>query len=287
MLEIDTKLLQFVYRCPLATLYLVGLEGTRSQRMTEAPNHIVITGASSGIGEALAAAYASPGTRLALTGRDQARLEAVADLCRNKGAEVEAARLDVTEAQAMAEWFERQHDARPLDLVIANAGVAIPIGYGPGRAERARHTLAVNVTGVINTVEPAIALMAARGHGQIAIMSSLAGFRGLPSVPVYSASKAAVKAYGEALRVSFAPKGIAVSVICPGFVKSRITDSNDFPMPFLMDAARAAAIIKHGLARNRARIAFPFRLYAAVWLLAGLPPALVDRLLARMPEKGG
>ena len=175
--------------------------------------------------------------------------------------------------------------AQPLDLVLANAGVALPVGPLDERAERVRLTFAVNLMGVVNTVEPAIALMAARRRGQIALMSSLAGFRGLPSAGAYSASKAAVKAYGEALRGELAALGIAVSVICPGFVKSRMTEANKFPMPLLMESIRAAAIIKRGLARNKARIAFPLRLYAAMRLLAALPPALTDRWLVRLPKK--
>ncbi|HUI18958.1 MAG TPA: SDR family NAD(P)-dependent oxidoreductase [Alphaproteobacteria bacterium] len=251
----------------------------------ERPRHILITGGSSGLGAALALAYAGPGIRLALAGRDAARLAATAARCRSQGAEVETAQIDVADAPAMADWMGRADNAQPLDLVLANAGVALPAGGLDERAERVRLTFAVNLMGVVNTVEPAIALMAPRQRGQIALMSSLAGFRGLPSAGAYSASKAAVKAYGEALRGELAAFGIAVSVICPGFVKSRMTEANKFPMPLLMESTRAAAIIKRGLARNQARIAFPLRLYAAMWLLAALPPALTDRLLVRLPKK--
>jgi len=251
----------------------------------EEPRHILITGGSSGIGEALALLYAGPAIRLSLSGRDAARLAAVAERCRDRGAAVESAAIDVADAAAMAAWIARADGTRPLDLVIANAGIALPAGPLAERGQRLRLTLAVNLMGVVNTIEPAIPLMAARRRGQIAIMSSLAGFRGMPSAGAYSASKAAVKAYGEALRGELAPLGIEVSVICPGFVKSRITDANKFPMPLLLESARAAAIIRRGLRRNRARIAFPFLLYAAVWLLAALPPSLTERWLARLPKK--
>ncbi|MFI4988454.1 MAG: SDR family NAD(P)-dependent oxidoreductase [Alphaproteobacteria bacterium] len=247
--------------------------------------HILITGGSSGLGEALARAYAAPGIRLALSGRDEARLAMVAAACTAAGASVETVRLDVCEREAMAAWLRAADAALPLDLVIANAGISLGSGEGGARAERVRRIFAVNLDGVVNTVEPAIALMAPRRRGQIALMSSLAGFRGMPSADAYSASKAAVKAYGEALGGSLASLGIAVSVICPGFVKSRMTDANAFPMPLLMAAERAAAIIKRDLARGKPRIAFPFRLYAAVWLLAALPPALTDRWLVRLPRK--
>jgi short-subunit dehydrogenase len=117
-------------------------------------------------------------------------------------------------------------------------------------------------------------------------MSSLASFRGFPGAPTYCASKAAVRVWGEALRGDLSRHGIEVSVICPGFVVSRMTGKNDFPMPLLMSAERAAAIIKRGLARNRGRIAFPFSMYALSWLLGALPPVLTDPLLRRLPKKG-
>ena len=120
---------------------------------------------------------------------------------------------------------------------------------------------------------------------QVAIMASLAGFRGMPTAPAYCASKAAVRVWGEALRGELYPHGIAVSVVCPGFVRSPMTAGNRFPMPFLMSAERAALRVKRGLAKNRGRIAFPRRLYALIWLAMVLPSALVDRLVRRPPKK--
>jgi len=245
------------------------------------PRSILITGGSSGLGAALAHCYAAPGVRLALSGRDAGRLEAVAAGCRQRGATVATAVLDVADAEAIGRWVLGADDAAPLDLVIANAGIS----GGDGGAAAIRRIFAVNVDGVVNTVLPALERMRARRSGQIAIMSSLAGFRGLPSAPAYSASKAAVRSWGEALRARHARDGVAVNVICPGFVKSRMTDNNPFRMPLLMEADRAAEIIRRGLARNRARIAFPLRLYWAAWLIGALPPGLVDRMLGRLPEK--
>jgi short-subunit dehydrogenase len=134
-------------------------------------------------------------------------------------------------------------------------------------------------------VLPALARMRARRNGQIAIMSSLAAFRGFPGAPAYSASKAAVRAWGEALRGRHARDGVAISVICPGFVISRMTADNPFPMPMLMSAERAARIIRRGLARDRGRIAFPWPMYALVRLVATLPDRLIDPLMRRLPEK--
>ncbi len=254
-----------------------------------APASILITGASSGIGAALALEFAGPGIRLALTGRDQARLSAVAGACSNAGAEPRVATLDVRERAPLAAWIAEVDHAAPLDLAIANAGVSAGTGGAGadvGETEaQTRRVIATNLDGVLNTVLPAVAEMRPRGRGQVAIMSSLAAFRGFPGAPAYCASKAAVRVWGEALRGELHGAGIGVSVICPGYVRSPMTAINDFPMPLLMDAERAARIIRRGLARNRPRIAFPWPLYAAVWLLSALPPRLTDPLLRRLPKK--
>ena len=251
------------------------------------PASILITGASSGIGEALARLYAGPGVSLALSGRNAERLESVAAACRTSGAETETAMLDVVDAQAMAAWIAARDGSRPFDLVIANAGVSAGTCGAPGGRHfydeteaQARAIFAVNLDGVLNTLLPVIPRMRARGRGQIALMSSLPGFRGVPGASAYSASKAAVKSWGEALRPSLAPDGIAVTVICPGFVDSRITALNRFPMPFRLSAPDAARLIRRRLHRRPARIAFPLALYWPTLLFALLPPGLADRALA-------
>ena len=116
-------------------------------------------------------------------------------------------------------------------------------------------------------------------------MSSLASFRGFPGAPAYCASKAAVRVWGEGLRPALAAEGIDLSVICPGFVTTPMTEGNAFPMPFLMDAERAARIVQSGLAANRARIAFPLPMRLATWLLAALPPGVTDRAMRGLPAK--
>ncbi len=245
------------------------------------PGSILITGASSGIGAALALDYAAPGTQLWLSGRDSARLDEIVAQCRSAGATANGRVVDVTDREAMERWIAACDAEAPLDLVIANAGIS---GGGPDGV--APHTIfSTNIDGVLNTVQPALEAMKARGTGQIAIMSSLAGFQGLPGAPAYSASKAAVRIWGEALRARHRTDGIDISVICPGFVVSRITDRNRFPMPLLMPADRAARIVRRGLARNRPLIAFPARMHIAARLLAALPRALGDRILRRSPWK--
>ncbi len=249
------------------------------------PNSIAITGASSGIGAALARHYASRGRILALSGRNPHRLEEVARDCRAAGAAVETAAFDITDQQALESWLHEADGRHPLDLVIANAGISAGTGRFGEDAIQTRQILSVNVDGVVSTVLTAVALMRPRGRGQIAIMSSLAAFRGFPGAPAYCASKAAVRVWGEALRGMVAGDGLTVSVICPGYVKSPMTAVNDFPMPFLMDSAKAARIIERGLAAGKGRIVFPRRLFAVVWLLSLLPPSWTDPLLTRLPEK--
>lgn len=251
------------------------------------PASVLITGASSGIGEALAKVYAGPGVALALTGRDPARLGAAAKACRELGASVATSTIDVTEAKLLAAWIAEIDRATPIDLVIANAGISAGTGGVGESEEQARRIMAVNVGGVFNTVSPILPAMRARGSGQIAIMSSLASFRGFPGAPAYCASKAAVRVWGEAQRGELRTFGVGVSVICPGYVVSRMTERNDFPMPMLMSAERAAAIIMRGIAKNRARIAFPWPIYALVRAVAALPPGLIDPLLTRLPRKRG
>ena len=187
----------------------------------------------------------------------------------------------MTDHDAMKNWIAACDEATPLDLVIANAGIS---GGGPDGAA-VETIFSINIGGVLNTVLPALEAMQQRSAGQMAIMSSRASFRGLPGAPAYSASKAAVRTWGEALRTRHKADGIAISVICPGSVVSQITDRNDFPMPLPMSADRAVRIIRHGLARNQARITFPYSMYVGSRLLAALPPALGDRLLKRFSWK--
>lgn len=250
------------------------------------PRRILITGASSGLGAALAEAYAAEGVSLALSGRDEGRLTAVADRCRTRGAQVSAEALDVTDRTATAAWVQAAEAEAPLDLVIANAGRSGGTGGGEEPEDQARDIFAVNLLGVMNTVQPVLPAFRQRRAGQIAVMASLAGFRGFPGAPAYCASKAAVKVWGESLRGWLAADGVRVSVICPGYVRTPMTAVNRFPMPFLMDADRAARIIVRGLARNRGRIAFPWPMVFGAWLAGALPDAVTDRLTRSLPRKG-
>jgi len=247
------------------------------------PKHILITGANSGIGAALALKYATSGTFLYLSGRNKERLAKIEKQCAQKGATVSAKVVDVKDHAKMQEWIS---SIKQLDLVIANAGISAGTG-GEGGEEykQIKEILDINIYGVINTIDPAINVMRQQGFGQIAIIASLAGYRGIPSSPAYCASKAAVKVYGEAMRVNLQKENIALSVITPGYIVTPMTAVNDFYMPFLMKADKAADIIIRKLRNNPARIAFPWPLYFVVWLISALPPCLIDPIMARLPSK--
>lgn len=253
------------------------------------PRVIVITGASAGIGAALAMHYAKKGVTLCLTGRNSVNLETVASMCRSRGAEVRIKRLDVTDAPAMEQWLQELDAEIPVDLVIANAGISGGSGGGSIHAEepaQVRAILATNVDGVVNTVLPLMPAMAKRRRGQIALMGSLAGYRGMPSAPAYSTSKAAVLAYGKALRGWLAKQGVEVSVVTPGYIRTALTARNPFPMPFLMEPEQAARIIARGLARNKGVIAFPLPLFLGMWVASNLLPGpLGDFIFSRLPAK--
>ena len=249
--------------------------------------NVLITGASSGIGEALAEYYAANGAaRLFICGRNAERLEKVRASCVALGAEVFAEVLDVADSKAMAEWVVRCNDIAPLNLAIANAGT----GTVNETDDSIRNTFATNVNGVINTVLPVLQAYRARPaqyaeDKAVAVVSSMAGYHGLPTCPAYSASKACVKAWGEALRPVLKREGIRMSVICPGFVRSRITDQNTCPMPFFMEAPQAAKIIVEGIKANKGIIAFPWPLRFVVWLVSVLPNCVSDLLYGRLPPK--
>jgi len=247
----------------------------------------LITGASSGLGAELARAYARQGITLGLVGRSEAKLQDVARDCREAGATVEYAAMDVADADKLTAWIDGFETRSAVDLVIANAGTSG--GPAPGSAteglELATRQVRTNLIGVMNTVEPLLPRFLARGAGRIVVVSSIAGYRGLPYSPAYSASKNAVRAFGEGLRGAYKKSGIHVSVVCPGYIRTPMTEVNTFPMPFIMDADKAAKIIQRGLARAKSRIAFPLVFYAAMWLLNLLPLALTDPIMARLPTK--
>lgn len=247
------------------------------------PRSILITGASSGIGRALALTYASPQVSLSLIGRDAGRLDEVAAAARTKGADVSLGQLDVRDQAAMAQWIKAADTRRPFDLVIANAGITT--GLAPGdmaeEPDAVRAIIGINLIGVLNTVEPLILPMCARGAGQIAFIGSIAGVRGLPYAPSYCATKAAIHAYSESVRGRIEACGVRVSLIIPGFVKTPLNESIDAVKPLEMSGTKAAILIQRGLERGRPIIAFPRSLYMAARLSRILPVRFVDKVMAQ------
>lgn len=247
---------------------------------------VLITGASSGIGEAVAIECARRGAKtLFLCGRDEGRLASVAESCRSAGAEcVKADKVDVTDADAVGRWM-RECDAEcPLAVVFANAGR----GTAKESSENVRATFNLNVGGVVNTVLPAIELFRAHGpdkHAQIVITASIAGYAPLPPCPSYAATKACVKSWGLSLRGFLRPENIRVNVVCPGFVRSRLTDRNTCPMPMFMEAGDAARTIVSRVRRDIGLIAFPWPMRLAVWFLSVLPWRLAAAIGRVLPEK--
>lgn len=248
-------------------------------------DHVLITGASSGIGEALALCYAKKGVkRLSICGRNTERLEKVAALCQKEGVKTDAKIVDVADGVAVEKWIKEAEEKAPINLIIANAGVATLAET----TENVRRTFDINVGGVVNTVLPAIEIFRKSEKNrakQIVIMSSIAGYHGMPTCPSYSASKACVKAWGEGLRLALRHENIGVSVVCPGFVRSRITDKNTCPMPFFWEAEKAAEVIFERVEKNVGLVAFPWQMRLATWLGSILPNRLSDFVYSKLPYK--
>jgi short-subunit dehydrogenase len=242
---------------------------------------ILVTGASSGLGAGLARHYAAAGIRLALTGRDAARLAETADFCRAKGADVITGLFDVADAAPIGAWIVAQDEAAPFDLAIAAAGVSAGTSEAGAPEGHRLATLQVrtNLLGTMNVIEPLIAPMIARKAGQLVVVASTAALRGLPYSPGYSASKAGVRAYGEALRALLAPQGVAVTVVVPGFFDTPMTDRWKGPTPFMVSLDDMVRVIAKGIRRRSSRVVHP-RLLALGQQAADLMPAAIgDRIV--------
>ncbi len=236
------------------------------------PRGIVVTGASRGIGAALARAYAGPGVTLGLVARNTGTLRETADHCRELGSAVVEIAVDIRDRDEIRARLLDFDAACPVDLVVANAGVQLRSGDDAATESATYGELDVNLTGALNSTLPFIPAMRARGRGQIAFMSSLAGYAPLPDSPGYSASKAALIAYGLASRERLRGSGVSVCVACPGYVATDMGARFKGWRPLSMTPDEAARHIRRGLERDRAIIAFPRSL------------ALLARLSALVPE---
>lgn len=250
-------------------------------------SRVWITGASSGIGEALAIRLLRGGARVALSARRGDRLEAIAAPWRGEGREVIVAPADVTDRAAVRSAARQVEDLwGGIDLAIFNAGVGRRLQWTEFDAQVFVDILTVNLFGVMYGVEAVLPGMLRRGAGRIAAVASLAGYRGAPTLAGYGTSKAALIHAMESLRFDLAPHGIGVTLINPGYVRTPLTAANRYWMPALMSADRAADIIARGLERDRQEIHFPARFSWTLKLLRVLPFPLYQRLVAAAVRRG-
>ncbi len=247
--------------------------------------NIVITGASSGLGDSLSQKYAQQNNILLLIARNKINLEKTKKTCQDQGAKVETAICDVRDKKKLEKIlleFDKKH---PVDLIIANAGISAGTSKGDEKYQQIKDIFDINIFGVVNSIYPLIENFQKRKKGHIAIISSMSGFRGLPQAPAYSTSKAAVRFFAEAIRGEFFKDNIKVTTICPGYIKTPMTDANNFPMPFLISSKKASNLIAKAIAKNKTIVIFPKIIYYFLQFTKILPNSLSDKLFNAMPKK--
>jgi NAD(P)-dependent dehydrogenase (short-subunit alcohol dehydrogenase family) len=250
-------------------------------------SRIWLTGASSGIGEALVSRLLDAGGRVALTARRADVLEEIAARGRAHGGELLVAPADVADRPAMLTAARQVESAwGGIDLAIFNAGFSRRLHVTSFNAEDFAEIFRVNLFGVMNGIEAVLPGMLARRAGRIAAVASLAGYRGAPTLAGYGSSKAALIHAIDSLRFDLAPHGIGVTLISPGYVRTPLTASHTYWMPALIDADRAAAIIVRGLQRDRKEIHFPARFSWLLKFMRVLPFPIYERIVSAAVKRG-
>jgi short-subunit dehydrogenase len=242
-----------------------------------------ITGASSGLGEALARHYGTAGTNVGLLARRASLLERLAEELRARGASVRVYPGDVSdtaEVRRAAEDFVAQ--AAGIDLVIANAGVGRGGSLLDGDASSVARLMAVNVIGVTNTIVPFVPVMLGQKSGTLVAMSSMAGHRGLPWHAAYAASKAAVIRFMDGLRIELAGTGVHAMTLCPGFVRTAMTDHLGAGLPFLLEPEAAANLMARAITRRARTFTLPWQMALLRGLFVHAPEWLVRRMLPQV-----
>ncbi len=247
---------------------------------------IWLTGASSGIGEAFAKKLCTIPCKLAITARNDEKLSEFVQSAAGEAAEVRAYAGDVTSPERMSEIAaEISNDFGSIDILVANAGTHIPTEVTDFNVAEYRKIAEINYFGVLNCINAVLPAMRERGKGHIVGVSSVAGYRGLPRAAAYGASKAAVTHFLESLRLDLEPFGIDVSVVSPGFVKTPLTDKNDFEMPFLISAEQAAEEMLKGIQNKDYEIHFPKRFTYFLKFLRILPIGLYHYIIKKTVKK--
>lgn len=248
------------------------------------PRHVVISGASSGLGLALARHYLQQGAIVAAFARRADKLQA---LSAEFPQQVYTYPLDIRNSRAIdhaAEHFMLQ--AGIPDIVIANAGVSIgTLTTHPEDNDNFQQVIDTNVCGIMQLFQPFLSAMQQRNSGSLVGIASVAGLRGLPGAGAYSASKAAAISYLESLRVELHHSGLNVTTICPGYIRTPMTDINPYPMPFLLEPEDAARRISRAISRQASYCIIPWQMAIVGWVLKRLPDWLYDRLFANAPHK--
>lgn len=243
---------------------------------------ILITGASGGIGSALALAFAEQGSRLVLWGRDIGRLATTAGRCRARGAAVEETAFDITQFDRLVAELEATDGRSPLDIAILNAGLggSVPPRRAAQDVREALNMTSVNFTAPIVAANLLADRMARRGRGRIVLVGSVAALFPLPMAPVYAGTKAGLARFADALRLRLEDTGVGVTLVSPGFVDTPMSRGLTEPKPFLLDADKAAAVIARRIARGARHIVVPWQ-FAVICAVAKLVPGAVVRAVLR------
>lgn len=244
---------------------------------------VFLTGASSGIGEGLAIALAKRGAVLGLAARRRELLDDLAERCKAAGGTARVFAVDVTDEHAVANAAEEMRaEFGRIDVLIANAGIGGNDEETRNYLPRSvRQVIEVNLLGAVNAVHAVVAHMVERGEGQIVAISSLAGFRGLPKSAAYSASKAGMTAFFESVRLDVTHKGIDVTIIQPGFIRTPLTSGRANKMPFLMELDDAIPLFIEAIEKRKKFAAFPWQLATIVRAGKFMPAWLYDRVAGR------